>query len=299
MINPVQHGATPADAALYKVEPYVVAADVYAVSPHIGRGGWSWYTGSSGWMYRLMVESLLGVSLAGERLTWPRDCRPTGPASSSSTGSAKPSMRSPSPPASPAGMTVEAPLRRKATPSSCRTTSAPTAFNCACRASLSHHCRGSALTPGPCRPIAYKKIASCFPFNFRQSAVNQGGESFCAVILSSCKVATIKSGTQLEEAMRQFNARARWPQLAIFLALAGADPACTRRTTANSKPPCMCPTGATPTPPPERGAHLYPGVRLSPSRTRPGYLLAPRTGGPIGRAAAFVDRGGAPAQGAA
>ncbi|MES2320435.1 MAG: glucoamylase family protein [Pseudomonadota bacterium] len=69
MINPVQHGATPRDAALYKVEPYVVAADVYAVSPHVGRGGWTWYTGSSGWMYRLIVESLLGVSLAGDRLT--------------------------------------------------------------------------------------------------------------------------------------------------------------------------------------------------------------------------------------
>jgi cellobiose phosphorylase len=69
MINPVNHGSNPRDAALYKVEPYVVAADVYAVSPHIGRGGWTWYTGSSGWMYRLMVESLLGVSLAGDRLT--------------------------------------------------------------------------------------------------------------------------------------------------------------------------------------------------------------------------------------
>jgi cyclic beta-1,2-glucan synthetase len=69
MINPVQHGANARDAALYKVEPYVVAADVYAVSPHVGRGGWTWYTGSSGWMYRLIVESLLGVSLAGERLT--------------------------------------------------------------------------------------------------------------------------------------------------------------------------------------------------------------------------------------
>jgi cellobiose phosphorylase len=69
MINPVRHGASPAGSALYKVEPYVVAADVYAVSPHIGRGGWSWYTGSSGWMYRLIVESLLGLSLAGDKLT--------------------------------------------------------------------------------------------------------------------------------------------------------------------------------------------------------------------------------------
>ncbi len=69
MINPVQHGATPEGSARYKVEPYVVAADVYAVAPHVGRGGWSWYTGSSGWMYRLIVESLLGVQRSGERLT--------------------------------------------------------------------------------------------------------------------------------------------------------------------------------------------------------------------------------------
>ncbi|MDB5754509.1 MAG: cyclic beta 1-2 glucan synthetase, partial [Massilia sp.] len=69
MINPVRHGGTPEASALYKVEPYVVAADVYAVSPHVGRGGWSWYTGSSGWMYRLIVESLLGLSLAGDKLT--------------------------------------------------------------------------------------------------------------------------------------------------------------------------------------------------------------------------------------
>jgi cellobiose phosphorylase len=69
MINPVHHSASPEGSALYKVEPYVVAADVYAVSPHIGRGGWSWYTGSSGWMYRLIVESLLGLGLAGDQLT--------------------------------------------------------------------------------------------------------------------------------------------------------------------------------------------------------------------------------------
>jgi cyclic beta-1,2-glucan synthetase len=69
MINPVNHSSDADATALYKVEPYVVAADVYAVSPHVGRGGWSWYTGSSGWMYRLVVESLLGLHLAGERLT--------------------------------------------------------------------------------------------------------------------------------------------------------------------------------------------------------------------------------------
>jgi cyclic beta-1,2-glucan synthetase len=68
MINPVHHGSTPEACALYKVEPYVVAADVYAVSPHVGRGGWTWYTGSSGWMYRLVVESLLGVTRSGDRL---------------------------------------------------------------------------------------------------------------------------------------------------------------------------------------------------------------------------------------
>ena len=54
--------------ATYKVEPYVIAADVYALAPHTGRGGWTWYTGSAGWMYRLIVESLLGVTLESDRL---------------------------------------------------------------------------------------------------------------------------------------------------------------------------------------------------------------------------------------
>ena len=54
--------------ATYKVEPYVVAADVYAVAPHIGRGGWTWYTGSAGWMYRFLTETLLGIHLEGNRL---------------------------------------------------------------------------------------------------------------------------------------------------------------------------------------------------------------------------------------
>jgi cellobiose phosphorylase len=54
--------------AIYKVEPYVVAADVYALPPHTGRGGWTWYTGSAGWMYRLIVESLLGLTLDVEKL---------------------------------------------------------------------------------------------------------------------------------------------------------------------------------------------------------------------------------------
>jgi cellobiose phosphorylase len=68
MINPLHHGESPGRTAVYKVEPYVVAADVYAVAPHIGRGGWTWYTGSAGWMYRLAVESLLGLRLEGDKL---------------------------------------------------------------------------------------------------------------------------------------------------------------------------------------------------------------------------------------
>jgi len=63
MINPLNHARDAAEAALYKVEPYVVAADVYGVAPHGGRGGWTWYTGSAGWVYRLIVESLLGITL--------------------------------------------------------------------------------------------------------------------------------------------------------------------------------------------------------------------------------------------
>lgn len=63
LLNPVNHALTPAAVARYRVEPYVVAADVYGVAPHIGRGGWTWYTGSAGWMYRLMTETLLGVQL--------------------------------------------------------------------------------------------------------------------------------------------------------------------------------------------------------------------------------------------
>ncbi len=61
LINPVNHGNSAETISRYKVEPYVVAADVYAISPHTGRGGWTWYTGSAGWMYRLILESLLGL----------------------------------------------------------------------------------------------------------------------------------------------------------------------------------------------------------------------------------------------
>ena len=68
LINPVNHANSAAAVAQYKVEPYVVAADVYAVSPHTGRGGWTWYTGSAGWLYRLILESLLGLTLEVDKL---------------------------------------------------------------------------------------------------------------------------------------------------------------------------------------------------------------------------------------
>jgi cellobiose phosphorylase len=63
LINPLRHGSDAEGVARYQVEPYVVTADVYAVAPHEGRGGWSWYTGSASWMYRLVLESLLGLRL--------------------------------------------------------------------------------------------------------------------------------------------------------------------------------------------------------------------------------------------
>ncbi|HEY5999304.1 MAG TPA: glycosyl hydrolase family 65 protein, partial [bacterium] len=77
LINPVNHARSPGEVATYKVEPYVVAADVYAVDPHAGRGGWTWYTGSAGWMYRLVLESLLGVRREGETLRF-APCLPEG-----------------------------------------------------------------------------------------------------------------------------------------------------------------------------------------------------------------------------
>ncbi|WP_426284638.1 GH36-type glycosyl hydrolase domain-containing protein [Luteibacter sp. E-22] len=67
-IAPASHTGDTASVERYKVEPYVIAADVYSVDPHVGRGGWTWYTGSAGWMYRLLVESLLGVHLDGGKL---------------------------------------------------------------------------------------------------------------------------------------------------------------------------------------------------------------------------------------
>ena len=68
MINPLTHARTPEDVATYKVEPYVVAADVYTAEGHLGRGGWTWYTGSASWMYRVGVEGILGLVKRGNAL---------------------------------------------------------------------------------------------------------------------------------------------------------------------------------------------------------------------------------------
>ncbi len=68
LISPISHASTPKGIATYRAEAYVVAADVYGVAPHTGRGGWTWYTGSAGWMYRLITESLLGLHLEVDRL---------------------------------------------------------------------------------------------------------------------------------------------------------------------------------------------------------------------------------------
>jgi cellobiose phosphorylase len=68
LINPVRHGDSEQAIETYKVEPYVVAADVYTNPQHAGRGGWTWYTGSAGWMYRLVTESLLGLRVETDRL---------------------------------------------------------------------------------------------------------------------------------------------------------------------------------------------------------------------------------------
>ncbi|MGV3486106.1 MAG: GH36-type glycosyl hydrolase domain-containing protein [Planctomycetaceae bacterium] len=68
LINPISHAKTPDGVSRYRVEPYVVAADVYGTEPHTGRGGWTWYTGSASWMYRLITESLMGLHLEIDKL---------------------------------------------------------------------------------------------------------------------------------------------------------------------------------------------------------------------------------------
>jgi len=69
MLNPLTHASTPDGVARYRVEPYVVAADVYTARGHEGQGGWTWYTGSAGWMYRVGLETLLGFTRRGDQLT--------------------------------------------------------------------------------------------------------------------------------------------------------------------------------------------------------------------------------------
>jgi cyclic beta-1,2-glucan synthetase len=79
LINPINHAKTMQAALLYAVEPYALAADVYAIAPHTGRGGWTWYTGSAGWMYRAGLEWILGFRVQANELvlapcipkTWP------------------------------------------------------------------------------------------------------------------------------------------------------------------------------------------------------------------------------------
>ena len=68
MLNPIHHSNSAEAADKYKLEPYVIAADIYAAMPYVGRGGWSWYTGSAGWYYRAYVESILGIKLSGSVL---------------------------------------------------------------------------------------------------------------------------------------------------------------------------------------------------------------------------------------
>jgi cellobiose phosphorylase len=68
LLNPIYHADTPEKIERYRVEPYVVCADVYSVAPYIGRGGWTWYTGSASWMYRLGIEMLLGIQRNGQQL---------------------------------------------------------------------------------------------------------------------------------------------------------------------------------------------------------------------------------------
>jgi cyclic beta-1,2-glucan synthetase len=68
MLNPITHSNDPKSVDVYKVEPYVVAADIYTAKGHLGRGGWTWYTGSASWMYRTALEAILGFQQQGEKL---------------------------------------------------------------------------------------------------------------------------------------------------------------------------------------------------------------------------------------
>src|SRR5260370_28504613 len=71
LINPINQSSTRASVHRYRAEPYVVAADIYSEPPHVGRGGWTWYTGSAGWIYPAGIESILGLPLPGALLLLP------------------------------------------------------------------------------------------------------------------------------------------------------------------------------------------------------------------------------------
>ena len=77
MLNPITHAATPSGVQQYRVEPYVAVGDIYSEAPYVGRGGWTWYTGSAGWLYRAGIEWLLGVRVRGARLML-EPCIPSG-----------------------------------------------------------------------------------------------------------------------------------------------------------------------------------------------------------------------------
>jgi len=68
MLNPINHARTNIEVHKYKVEPYVMAADIYSVFPNVGRGGWTWYTGAAGWMYQVALEGILGFNIYGDEL---------------------------------------------------------------------------------------------------------------------------------------------------------------------------------------------------------------------------------------
>ena len=76
MLSPVRRGGSREMIATYMAEPYVIAADVYGVAPHLGRGGWTWYTGSAGWMFRIGLESILGFSVEHGHMLVMRPCIP-------------------------------------------------------------------------------------------------------------------------------------------------------------------------------------------------------------------------------
>ena len=94
ILNPINRASTRAGVHRYKVEPYVAVADVYAEHPHVGRGGWTWYTGSAGWMYRAGLEWLLGFRLRGAVLHLDPASRARGAASRSRSGTTRRATRS-------------------------------------------------------------------------------------------------------------------------------------------------------------------------------------------------------------